>query len=339
MVLLSHIAKAAGVSVSTASRALAGREYVAAETRDIVKRAAAELGYEPNLLARGLRRSRFNLIGMLLPDTRSSSFSSEASQLLHRQLRNYGYSLLSGAYHHNREIERSYLETIPKIGLAGLFHKPLGSASAEQVATGKNPMPVVEFLRASGSTKLDGVVHDDAQGSVAVVEHLTGIGHRRIGLIAGPKRLGSTVQRVTGFLRALDFACIDRDSCVIRNSEHTVEGGGRAFAYLMAQTPRPTAIYASGAQLALGAALAADEAGVSIPQELSLVGLGTPSWTRLMKPRLTTYALPVQEIAMTAALLMVSRIENDNEDDAPEPVQITISGRLKIQDSTAPPAV
>ncbi|MGP4017448.1 LacI family DNA-binding transcriptional regulator [Saccharopolyspora sp. 5N708] len=337
MVHLSQIAQAAQVSVSTASRALSGSKHVAADTRAKVKQVAAELGYEPNLLARGLRRNRNRVIGMLLPDTRSSSFSSEGSQLLHRQLKDYGYGLVLCAYHHDRELEKDYLETLPRLGIAGLFHKPLGSANAELLMTGQDPLQVVEFVRASGSPKLDGVVHDESQGSVQVIEHLVQLGHRRIGLIVGPRRLGSTTQRVAGVLQAVDRAGLDRAAVPIRYAEHSIEGGGHALSQLLAQEPRITAVYAAGQQLALGTALAAEEARLAIPEQLSLVGLGNPSWGRLMRPRLTTYTLPVQELAMTAALLMISRVENQGTPPA-APVQIALSGRMNIQESSGPPS-
>ncbi|MDR1431271.1 MAG: LacI family transcriptional regulator [Propionibacteriaceae bacterium] len=336
MIRLSHVAKTANVSVSTASRALAGREHVSEETRQRVLRAANELGYEPNTLARGLRRNQTRMVGMLLPDTRGSSFSSEASQLLHRQLQDFGYGLLLCANHHDREVEKRYLQTLPSLGIAGLFHLPLASVNAEPLLSGGSPVWVIEFLRGSGSTKLDGVVHDEATGSVHVVEHLVGLGHRRLGLIVGPTRLGSTSQRLAGVMRALDFAGIDRDSVPVINAEHSWDGGGRAFAELMQRRPRPTAIYAAGAQLALGAAIAAQDAGILIPGQVSLVGLGNPSWGSLMQAKLTTYTLPIQEIAMTAALLMMSRLEN-HATTTPAPVQITISGRVNVRESTAPP--
>jgi DNA-binding LacI/PurR family transcriptional regulator len=277
------------------------------------------------------------MIGMLLPDTRGSSFSSEASQLLHKQLQDFGYGLLLCANHHDREVEKRYLQTLPGIGIDGLFHLPLAHGNAEALIEGNNPVRVIEFLRSSGSAKLDGVVHDESAGSVQVIEHFVQLGHRRLGVILGPKRLGSTGQRAAGVLRALDFAGIDRDTVPMVHAEHSTDGGGRALTELLARRPKVTAVYAAGANLALGAAIAAKNAQIRIPDQLSLVGLGNPSWGRLMDPPLTTYALPIQEIVMTAALLMMSRIE-DQASAASVPVQITISGRMNIKESCAPPA-
>jgi LacI family transcriptional regulator, galactose operon repressor len=336
MVHLSHVARAAGVSVSTASRALSGNKHVALETRLKVEQMAGELGYEPNPVARGLRRSRNRIIGALLPDTRSSSFSAEASQLLHRHLKDYGYGMVLCAYHHDRELEKEYLETMRGLGIAGLFHKPLGSAHAEALLSGDDPLPVVEFLRSSGSSRLDGVVYDEAQGSVQVMEHLVGLGHRRIGLLLGPKRLGSTKQRLDGAMRAADYAGVERSAVSVCHAEHSVDGGRRAFGRLVGGSDPVTAVYAAGEQLALGAALAASDAGLEIPGSLSLVGLGNPPWGALMRPCMTTYSLPVPELALTAALLMISRVERRGE-QVGDPVQIALSGRMIERDSSGAP--
>ena len=173
---------------------------------------------------------------------------------------------------------------------------------------GEDPIHVVELVRASGSSKLDAVIYDEAHGSEQSVEHLLQLGHRCIGLLVGPPRLGSTRQRVDGALRAVDKRGLDRSTLAIRHAEHTVDGGGRALRMLLEGNRTITGGYAAGEQLALGAALGAVAAGVHIPADVSLVGLGHPSWGDLMRPRLTSYTLPLEELAMTAALLMVSRV-------------------------------
>jgi LacI family transcriptional regulator len=310
---------------------------VAPATRETVLRVASELGYEPNRMARGLRRARTRMIGMLIPDTRGASFSAEASQILHRRLKEHGYGLMLCAYHHDREIEKEYIETLPKLGIAGLFHKPLGVGSAESLMQGEDHIHVVELVRASGSSKLDAVIYDEAHGSEQSVEHLLQLGHRCIGLVVGPPRLGSTRQRIDGALRAVDKRRLDRSTLVIRHAEHTVDGGGRALRMLLEGNRTITGVYAAGEQLALGAALGAVAAGVRIPADISLVGLGHPSWGDLMRPRLTSYTLPLEELAMTAALLMVSRVVKEQTRSA-EPVRITLAGRMNVQQSTAPPA-
>jgi LacI family transcriptional regulator len=138
---------------------------------------------------------------------------------------------------------------------------------------------------------------------------------------------------MAGVWRATDFAGISRSDVQIVHSEYSTDGGGRAFSELMASKHSPTAIWATGASLALGAAIAAGRLGVSIPGTVSLIGLGNPPWVNLMRPSLTTYTLPLQELAMTAALLMNSRIES-RETTPMEPVQVILSGRVNVREST-----
>ena len=338
MVTLRDIAIRSGVSISTASRALSDHEYVRADTRARVQDVARELSYAPNKMARGLRRNQTRAIGLVLPDMRNSSFSSEAAAFLQRELQESGYGLVLYVTRYDHETELRCLDRLRAQQVDGIVHVPASSASAENLTKGSLPIPVVEFLRrSSASNKLDAVLYDDEEGANRVVAHLLQLGHRRIGVITGPRGAGPTTRRLAGAYRAVAEAGLDPDVLHFMHGEYAPETGRQAFRRLLDIYPPHTAIFATSTQFVLGVMLASKESRVDIPGQISLAGFGDPEWGQLLSAPLTTYKLPLQEMAMTAALLMTSRIERKPSLET-HPIQITISGTLMVRSSTAPPS-
>jgi len=336
MPTLREIAAAAGVSISTASRALADHEYVNDATRERVKAAARELGYSRHATASRLRRSKTGTIGFLTPDMRNSSFSSQAAVFLQRELQEYGYGMVTYVSKNDRETEIQCLERLRDQEVDGVIHVASSTISSEFLAEGPRPIPVVEMFRQTSSTKLDAVVYDDAIGSATLMEHLLNLGHRRIGVLAGPARLESTRRRIAGAQRAAEEAGLDPGAVRVAHAPHNPEAGRLAFEKLVREEPRVTAVLATSTQFVLGAALAARQLGVEIPNQLSLAGFGDPEWNQLISPSVTAFTLPLEEMAMTAALMMVSRIERGQTES--RPTRIVFSGTVIPRGSTAAPA-
>lgn len=336
MATLRDIAVRTGVSISTASRALSDHEYVGAETKARVQAAARELGYTPNAMARGLRRNQTRTIGLLIPDMRNSSFSGAAAAFLQQYLQEFGYGLVFYVTKNDRETELRCLERLQTQQVDGIVHVPCSSSSAHSLTEGPLGVPVIEFFRRTSADSLDSIIYDDAVGAEKVTAHLLQLGHRRIGLIAGPPRLGSTQERLKGAYRAVSDAGFGSETLEVRHGDFSAETGRRAFLSLLHDSPETTAVFATGTQFVLGAALASKDSGISVPRDVSLAGFGDPEWMQLISPPLTTYTLPLREMAMTAAQLMVSRVE-DASTGSRLPTQIMVSGNLIIRDSTAPP--
>jgi LacI family transcriptional regulator len=202
---------------------------------------------------------------------------------------------------------------------------------------GRHPIPVIEFFRRSGAGDFDAVVYDEDVGAHDVVQHLLGLGHRRIGVIAGPRRLGSTGLRLRGAHRAVEEAGLSPRVLRVLHGEYTSEAGRSAFHDLVDHPTPPTAVFATSRQFVLGVILAAKERGIVIPGQLSLAGFGDPEWSQLVTPALTTYTLPLHEMVMTAAQLLISRIEDNEAPVRSHGTQIVVSGSLVVRSSTAPP--
>jgi LacI family transcriptional regulator len=336
MATLRDIAVRAQVSISTASRALSGHHHVQDQTRERIQAIARELGYVPNSLARGLRRNQTRTIGVLIPDLRNSSFSSESAVLLQRQFQELGYGTVLYVTRYDRETELRCIDRLRFQQVDGVLRVPTTATSVDVLSDGARSIPVLEFLRRSQSERYDGVLYDDEEGAYRVMEHLIHLGHRRIGVITGPPETSSTKRRLSGAGRALAAAGLGPKALRVAHGEYSPATGHRGFETLMAVEPPVTAVFATSAQFVLGVAMAAKEQNVLIPQRVSLAAFGDPEWGQLISPPLTTYTLPLPEMAMTAALLLTSRIEKGPPEDG-RPVRIWISGDLVVRGSTAPP--
>lgn len=336
MATLRDVAHASGVSISTASRALSDHEYVKPATRARVIEAARDLGYAVNPVARRLRRNRTRTVGLLMPDMHNSSFSSEAARYLQRQLQDYGYGLVIYVTRNDREVELRCLERLRDQEVDGVIHVPATTAGAELLAEGPRPIPVVELFRQSGSEHVDAVIYDSTTAAATLTTHLLGLGHRNIGVVTGVERLESTKRRLAGVYKAVNEAGLP-GSCVHEaHAELSPQAGSQAFRRLLRQNSQITAVLATSSQFVLGGALAAREMGIAIPDNVSLAGFGDPEWGLLMTPAITSYTLPVEEMAMTAALLVTSRIERPDVSET-APTKIAFSGTLIARGSTSSP--
>jgi LacI family transcriptional regulator len=337
MTTLREVARASGVSISTASRALSDHEYVRSTTRAKVVEAARELGYAVNPVARGLRRNRTRTVGLVMPDMRNSSFSSEAAPYLQRQLQDYGYGLVIYVTRNDREVELRCLERLRDQEVDGVIHVPATASSADFLTEGPRPIPVVELFRKSTSEHFDAVTYDSTSAAATLTSHLLELGHCEIGIITGVERLESTRRRVAGAYRAVEEADLPPSCVHVAHAEHSPQAGKLAFRRLLRQYPQITAVLATSTQFVLGGALAARELGMAIPEDVSLAGFGDPEWGQLMTPAITTFTLPVEEMAMTAALLVSSRIDRPPVSETP-PTRIVFSGTLIARGSTSSPS-
>jgi LacI family transcriptional regulator len=178
------------------------------------------------------------------------------------------------------------------------------------------PIPLVLVDREAAEVSADFVQVDHERGGYLAGHHLVQLGHRRIALIAGPQDLPVNVQRLAGFCRALAEAQVPFDPGFVSNAEFTSHGGYDAFRRLLASGRVPTAVFADNDLMALGVICAAEEAGLSVPQELSVVGFDDIALAAYTNPPLTTIRQPKREIGAVAAQLLIERLA-----DPERPVQ------------------
>jgi LacI family transcriptional regulator len=332
---LRDVARRAGLSAATVSRALSGHPYVDAQTRTRALRAARELGYRPNALARALRVQATNTIGLIIPDIRND-FYAESATVLQGALEEHGYRLVLCISNSDPAHDRSYLRTLVEHRVDGIVHVPSSPTDPSELVAGGAAIPLVELLRHSPQTPFDAVVSDDRDGAATLTRHLLELGHRRIAMLTGPTSFSTTRYRVEGYRAALREAGLGSEDEIILYGAYSPAAGFAQTLEALARDPRPTALFASGSPLTTGVVRALAEQRVHVPEELSLVAYEDPEWYAIATPPLTCYALPLRAMGRVAADLLTRLIE------APAPVDraatiLRYPGRLIVRESTAIP--
>ena len=339
-VTLRDVAGRSGVSITTVSRILNGRELgvpIRDETRQRVLAVAAELGYKPNLLARGLRGSRSSLIGVIARDI-SDPFHIQVLQGVNDVTRSRDYRLFLGHVDYRPDValtygsmfERSHADGILILGdLAGGDEELADLTSQHRFVIGVSD----RIKRLS----FPGVYGDSAKGTMLALTHLWGLGHRRIVCVFDP---GTADQRQRAEL--YEWFMADRGQAAAIGSYQTTQPDPgpsyRLGAELFAEANRadaPSAVFATSDTIAIGLLQAAYQAHLVIPDRLSIVGFDNIDIAAFAIPPLTTVSQSGVEMGRTAATLLLDMIEHDRAADEIE--DIVVEPTLVVRESTAAP--
>lgn len=332
---MREVARSAGVHPGTVSRVLnpRTRALVNAATAERVERVAREMGYSLNPIARGLKTRRTFSVGVLIPDLENPLFPP-IIRGIERVLDAAGYTALVASTDGEPARERQRLEALIARQVDGFV-----------IATAQRRHPVVADAIASGlavvlvNRTIDGggafaVVPDDRRGAALAVEHLAGLGHTRIGHIAGPQATTTGLLRCRGFVESLaDAGLSGGDDRIVHADAFTVPAGVACARELLAGGEAPTGIVAANDLLALGAYTAIAEAGLSCPGDVSVVGFNDMPFVDRFAPPLTTVHIPHAAIGARAAELLLERIE----DPAATPQTLMFEPTLRVRASTAAP--
>jgi LacI family transcriptional regulator len=326
------VAREAGVSYTTVSRALSGYEFVKPSTREKVLQAAEKLGYVPNQQARSLAGGRSNLIGVLVPAL-SNSYISEILRGIDEELANSDYNLILYTTHRHHGKESTYVATIMNGAAEGLLLVvPLISTSYLD-ALRQQDFPYVLIDQSDETEKSLVVSGTNWQGAYQATEYLIELGHRRIGFVSGLAGLNSATERLKGYTAAL------RDHGIPLRHELIVEGnfresGGYAAAQkLLALAETPTAIFAANDMSAFGVIEAVRQRGWRIPEDISVIGFDDVPQASNVYPKLTTVHQPLAQMGREAVTLLLERIE----DPTREMRQVILETELVIRDSCCLP--
>lgn len=298
------VAKAAGVSVSTASNALTGVRRVNVETRAKVRRIADELGYEPNLVARSLASKRSGMIGIVVPDV-TDLFLTELVRAVERAVAGEGLSLLIGDSGNDPAREEHYLRAFEDRRVDGVLLIPTADTELARLNTLADAVPTVVIDREVYGWTGDFVSCDHRRGAEMAVDHLVSLGHTRIAQLAGDQELSSARARHT----AVRTRLAEHGLSVVTEgfSSFTVEDAVDQAARLVARASTFTALCAGDDLLALAALGEAHRAGIILPDDLSVAGFDDTSYSSIAWPPLTTVRQPVEGIAAEATRLLLER--------------------------------
>jgi DNA-binding LacI/PurR family transcriptional regulator len=327
-VSLTDVAKAAGVSIATASRVLTGADYpVADATRQKVVSAAQQLGYQPNLVARSLRTDRSHTVGVIADDL-LSPFTPPILRGIQDHLKTVGYLAMIVNSDWDPAIEREAMSTLLSRAVEGIIFVESGHlAPTKELEDSQKPFVYVHRL--FGSSIRNSIVPDDYGGARLAVEHLICLGHRRIAHIAGPQGWHSARRRLESYLDTLPLHGIEVDPALIAAGDWEYEGGEIAAAQLLAMRPLPTAMFVANDEMALGAIAAIRSAGLHVPEDVALVSYDNRTYCRVFRPKLTTVSLPAYRMGRRAAELLWAKLQGESVPDD----EVRILGRLYVRES------
>ena len=312
---LADVAERAGVSPSTASRALNGHSGLAAATRAAVQDAAASLNFQPSPLARSLRMQQTFTVGFVVPDV-SSPFYAAALKGAQRRLEQAGYRVMLMDASLDVERELAALETLRAHQVDGLLVSTAGS-SRDDFHDAVGPTPTVFFDSVVDDAGHGAVLLDNARGTELLVQHLVEHGHERIALLAGSQRETSGFERLDAFLAARPDA-----ERYVKVCAWSIDEGRRAGLELLADPEPPTAVVASSVELALGFMTAAGERGLGIPADVALASFDDPYFGDLLEPPLTAVAYDPCVVGERAADLLVGALRAGGE---PKEVRVPVT--------------
>lgn len=308
---IHDVARLAGVSAMTVSRALNTPERVSAETLARVREAVTRTNFVPNAMASGLRRSRARLVSALLPTMVGPVFQ-EMVEALDFELHQRGYQLMIGQSRYESTREEELLRTIIQRRPDGIVITGVVSSEEGRRALRASGIPVVETWELS-PTPIDMAVGFSHEGiGEAVVDFLHARGHRRIGMISGSDRRAHT--RVQAFARRAEALGLSVCPTAFSPPPTTMGAGRASLAELLSRCPDVTAVFCSSDMLALGASIEARERGISVPRQLAIVGMGDQDFAAHAAPPLTTVRIDGTRIGRTAAEMMVLRAEGQAPD-------------------------
>ncbi|WP_028447140.1 LacI family DNA-binding transcriptional regulator [Chitinimonas koreensis] len=329
---LIDVAKRAGVSLVTASRALNGTGAVAEKTLAKVQTAAAELGYSPNLTARVLKGGRSNVLGLTVSYLQSP-FVAEVVNAVSETVERLGLDLI--IYNTTSRLGTPARVNIGRLlgGLCdGLLLVLPGAVDGAIKQFEQGRLPVVLFNYWFDDTSLPTVRGDNYHGARAAIRHLVELGHRRIAFIGGSSFSGQSQQRQLGYSHALADAGLPVDPGLQIDGDFTQVCGFQAVRQLLALAEPPSAIFAANDQMAFGAMDALKARGLRIPEDISVIGFDDIPAASAVYPQLTTVRQPLQEMTDAAIRLLQARIEGQPM----ESQRLEFPSTLVIRASTGP---
>lgn len=329
-----EVAARAGVSVGTVSNVLNRPHIVAAQTRERVQRAINDLGFVVNGSARNLRAGRTLLIGVMVLDI-VNPFWGEITRGIESAAGEAGYSIILGSSDESSAKADRYLRIFEEHRVDGLLAAPVRSDVSAYEKLNRRGISVVLLDRISTSGEISAVAVDDVRGGELAASHLLELGHERLGFVHGPLKAPFpwSADRRQGVHRAVSSSGLDpkRSVVEITASGLNARAGEAVVDRLLDAKPRPTAVFCANDLLALGVLRGLTSRGISVPEDLSLVGYDDVDFAALLSPPLTTVRQPPYRLGRTAAELLLHATETAGDH---KPRQITFQPELIVRESS-----
>ncbi len=333
---ISEVAQMAGVSPSTVSRALNGKKGVGNEQREKIIRLAEKLGYQPNSLLHSHGAAvRKGLIALIVGDIRNPFYTDLEYRIQRILSANGDYMVVVFNTEYAVDRELAILKMAERSGFSGIIMVTAQSEELQEALAGSS-MPKVLVNRILPSYRGDSVLTDNFQAGYLAAMHLIDLSHKNIGYVRGPLISSASFQRFEGFQQALsNFGLSIREENIF-DCDLMFESGRRCGEEFLARDykDRPTAMVVGNDSAALGFIDACRKAGVSIPEELSVISFDDIVYSSIEGINLTTVSQHVEEMSRETARLLLRQLEGN----AVKPERIIISPELIVRGTTAAPA-
>ena len=330
-VSIKDIARAAGVSHSTVSRALGDSPLIRPERKDVIRRLAREMGYSPDASARSLVMGRTCTVGVVVT-TIADPFSAEVVDGIEGEAYSNGYSLVLTTSQDEPEREIAAVETLrsKRVEAVIVISSRVGALHRDRLDAAGVPVILLNTHSRQVGKQTFSVRVDDVHGARLATQHLLSLGHRRIAHVTGPAGHSPTGDRQAGYSAALAEAGIPYDSAMVVMGTGRLAAGEQALPILLALPDRPTAVFCYNDMTAIGLLAAAHRAGLRVPRDLAVAGFDDIPFATYSSPPLTTIAQPKFEMgqrAMRMALALIGGQAEGIED-------VVLLGRLVVRETT-----
>lgn len=334
---IKDIARLAGVSHSTVSRALRGSTLISTETTDRIRRAAHQLDYHPSAVARSLKTNSTRVLGVVVSSI-DDPFFSEILQGIEDTAQSEGYSLFIAASQRDPAREQRILKTLMEYRVDGVIACSTSFGMEQRRELSTNGRPIVVVNNQAAEEYRYSIYHDDVDGSRQVIRHLLELGHRQIAYLGNSLSGRTTADRLLGMQQEMRSAGIPvPDECVYQVPGSSPDKGEAAAAHFLSLPTPPTAIFCYNDMMAMGLLKGLEWAGVPVPARISVAGFDNIIYSAYTNPPLTTFDQPKRYIGMEAARLLLGLLQTPAEQTGGEVRIHRLKGRLLIRQSTGAP--
>ena len=308
---IKDIANRTGLGLATISSYLNGGN-VREKNREKIEAAIKELNFEVNEVARGLKTNRTYTIGVVIPEL-NNIFCTEIITGMEDILRKKGYATIVCDCRTDRKLEREAVEFLYRKRVDGIINMPVDSTGShlKQFATAKKPIVIID--RKLPQIACDSILVDNRDAAKKAVDILIQNGHRHIGLITGPEDIYTAKERYYGYEAALSEAGVTADPELVVHSDYTIRGAVAGVEQLLDAHPEVTALFAANYEMTMGTMIVLNERGISIPEEMSVIGFDNREFARALHPTLTIITQPTETIAEQVAETILNRLENGEQ--------------------------
>lgn len=306
MVTIRDVAAAARVSTATVSRVINASAVVDERLAGRVRTAISALGYRPNLVARGLRVQSTAVIALVFADVENPFFTS-VCRGVEDTARKHGYSVMLCNADEDIAKETEYVNVLASQSVAGVIISPASDQQTDIRPLLRKGIAIVALDRRLRA-QTDSVHSDSRAGARVATRHLLESGARRVACITGPRSVSTAEERLGGYREAIAAAGLPDEPSLFEYANFREDGGYRAAKRLLELPDPPDALFVANNRMLVGAFGACVEAGVDLPDELSIVGFDDLTWAAFTQPSITTVRQATYEIGATAARLVIERI-------------------------------